>query len=125
MTCPHCQKEQPEDYAADCCRYCGQDFSEVQTASDNLAKISWPLFFVVLFAPAVISFVSLACNLGGLMVAATFGGSLLAGKICATMLDQQRGYSTLVQLLVTLMLAALSFILCFGGCMAGTMIPKH
>ncbi len=125
MTCPHCQKEQPENYSADCCRFCGRDFSGESTPSVDLAKISWPLFFAVLFAPAVISFVSLAGNLGSLMVVATFGGSLLAGKICAAMLDQQRGYSTLAQLLITMALAALSFTLCFGGCMAGAMLPKH
>jgi hypothetical protein len=41
------------------------------------------------------------------------------------MLDEQRGYSTIVRWMVAAVLAVLSFILCFGGCMAGAGIIHH
>jgi hypothetical protein len=73
----------------------------------------------------MLTLIGMASSCGTLVVVATFGGSLLAGKICATMLDEQRGYSTVVKLLVATGLAFLSFMLCFGGCMAGALITKH
>jgi hypothetical protein len=60
-----------------------------------------------------------------LVVIATFGGSLVAGGVCSAMLDEQRGYSTIVRWMVAAVLAVLSFILCFGGCMAGAGIIHH
>ena len=126
MNCPHCQKELPVNHPAIWCPFCGRELVEGQTPADEFFKTNWPVFFAVLLAPAVLSLIGIAFNSGTLTVLATFGGSLLAGKICAGMLAGPRGYSTAVQWLIAVGLAALSIILCFGGCMAGAAINvKH
>jgi hypothetical protein len=125
MICPHCQKEMPENYGAAYCPYCGRDLLPIQNSTAGLLKAKWLVFFAVLLAPAVLSLIGIALNIGSLMVFATFGGSLIAGKICSAILDEEHGYSTAARWLVAAGLAAVSFFLCFGGCMAGVMMSKH
>jgi hypothetical protein len=116
MNCPHCQKDLAANYSANWCPFCGRDLYEVQTPSVKSPKTNWLIFFAVLLAPAMLSLIGLACNIGTLVVLATFGGSLVAGKICSNMLDERWGMSSVGQGLLTIALAALCFFLCFVGC---------
>jgi hypothetical protein len=125
MNCPHCQKKLPENYSAGWCPFCGRDLFPDQSPSIESAKINWLVFFTVLLAPAVLSLIGVALNIGTLIVSGTFGGSLVAGAVCSGMLDERYGYSSVVRWLLAAVLALLSFALCFGGCLAGVMIGKH
>ncbi|MBI3879511.1 MAG: hypothetical protein HY301_05545 [Verrucomicrobia bacterium] len=125
MNCPHCQKEQPPNYSPEWCRFCGRDLFPDQISSVESPGINWPIFFAVLLAPAILSLIGLALKVGGLVLIATFGGSLIAGKVCSAMLDERWGMSSVVQWLLAIVLAMLSFLLCFGGCLAGAVITSR
>ncbi len=126
LNCPHCQRELPVNHPENWCPFCGRDLGEEETVAVPATKINWLLFFAILLAPAILSLIGVSLDLGTLIVGATFGGSLLAGTFCADLLDKQRGYSSAVKWCLAAVFALLSFILCFGGCVAGAMVQmKH
>jgi hypothetical protein len=117
--------ELPENYALVYCTACGRDITMEQIPTVASPKTDWPVFFAVLLAPAILSFVGIALDLGAVMVIATFGGSLVAGKMCSSLLAERREMSAAIQWLAAGAFAVLSFILCFGGCIAGSVIVRH
>jgi len=125
MNCPHCHKELPENYARVYCPACGRDVCLEQISLVRSPKTNWPAFFALLLAPAILSFMGIALDIGAVVVIATFGGSLVAGKMCSGMLEERWGMSFVFKWLMTAVLAVLSFFLCFGGCMAGSLIERH
>ena len=82
------------------------------------AKISWTRFFIVLLAPAVTTLIALFLNFEALVMLLPFGGSLVAGVVCSSMLARGSEESFGTRALRALALAAASFIFCFGGCAA-------
>jgi hypothetical protein len=81
-------------------------------------KINWACFFVVLLAPAATTLIALFLNLESLVMLLPFGGSLIAGVVCSSMLARGSEASFRTRALRALALAAASFIFCFSGCVA-------
>lgn len=125
MNCPHCHAELPVNYAQVYCAACGRDLFLEQTSLTTSPKTNWLAFFALLLAPAILSFIGIALDIGAVVFIATFGGSLVAGKMCSTMLEERRGLSSASKWLMAGVLAMLSFFLCFGGCVAGSLIQRH
>lgn len=133
MNCPHCQKELPDNYRARWCTFCGKDLPALgtylveQPTSANLppVKTNWLFFFTVLLAPAIFTFSGVALNSSAIVLIATLGGSLVAGKMCSKLLNDKWGLSVAANWLLAGVLAVLSFFLCFGGCVAGSVMGRH
>ena len=128
MNCPHCQKETPAKYSSAWCPFCGRDFSPDRAPSPDTSRINWPVFFAILFAPAIITLLGVLVNAFAIVPPATFGGSFLAGIACGGMVANQlaRGMEPnrfLVIVLSTIFIAV-SFILCFAGCMIPAILPS-
>jgi hypothetical protein len=118
--CPHCQRELPVNHPANWCPFCGRDWLPDENPSSEIHKINWLVFFAVLFAPAMLSMLGMTINAGGLVFFSTFIGSGVAGIVCGSMiaLRQARGMEAnkLLVAVLSVLLGALSFFLCFLGC---------
>ena len=78
--------------------------------------MNWLLFYIVLFAPAVLNLVGMLTNAGVLIVGSTFAGSVIVGVICGQMLGLRYGMSKVLTVLLVVAFIVTSFILCFLGC---------
>jgi hypothetical protein len=94
------------------------EFPPFQPPEEPREKANWPLFFIVLLAPATTTLIALFLNFESLVMMSTFGGSLVAGIVCSSMLARGREESFGTRALRALALAAASFVICFGGCVA-------
>ena len=88
-------------------------------AASNNQEINWLVFFAVLLAPAVLTMLGMATGAFQLVMFATFIGSGWAGITCARMLARRFGWGAPLTTVLSLVFGALSFILCFVGCVAG------
>jgi hypothetical protein len=137
MNCPHCQRELPEKYGTGWCPFCGHDLPSNQI--DTLQSpprpviepnhINWPKFFLILFAPAVGCFLALIVDIGGLAVLfGPFGGSI-SGLVCAHMIMEAVNFTgskrTMIHFGLAILLCALSFFLCFVGCVSASTVSRH
>ena len=125
MTCPHCRKNLPWNFTAKSCPNCGAEVFPESPPPVVKSNFSWIVFFIVLCAPAAITFGGGILNSDGIIVAATFLGSVICGLICGWMLAEKRpgpeGANTefMVVLSLSIPMMLVSFVLCFAGC-AGT-----
>jgi hypothetical protein len=126
MICPHCQKKLPENYGAVYCLFCGKDLppeNSVQAMPSHTlfvaAKINWRIFFLVLFAPAILSFLSLAIGLGGLAVLPGLFGGLVSGLICARMVMETIAFTGFIKFAAHFALAVVFCFLCYSLCWVG------
>jgi uncharacterized membrane protein len=92
------------------------NFTHPDPPGEPREQITWPRFFIVLLAPATTTLIALFLNLESLVMLLTFGGSLVAGIVCSSMLARGREESFGTRALRALALAAASFIICFSGC---------
>jgi hypothetical protein len=126
MNCPHCQKDFPENYDAAWCPFCGKDLSmpeKEQKVQPTAYKINWLLFWLVLLAPAAISFLAAMAKMDNIAILCPIVGGGIAGIFCATMLARRIGRTTeskiLLGLLFSILLPLFSFGLGFAGCSLG------
>jgi len=94
------------------------EFPPFTSPEEPREKINWARFFIVLLAPAVTTLIALFLNFETLVMLLTFGGSLVAGVVCSSMLARGSEEPFGTRALRALALAAASFVLCFGGCAA-------
>jgi len=93
-------------------------FPPFQPPGEPREKTNWPRFFIVLLASATTTLIAGFLNFESLVMVLTFGGSLVAGIVCSSMLARGREVSFGTRALRALVLAAASFVICFGGCVA-------
>ena len=131
MNCPHCQKDLPENYGAAWCPFCGKDLSVPETNLPAFESrwVSWPKFFIILFAPAIGCFLALAIDIGGLAVLLGLFGSLVSGLICARMIMENvnlTGFKRgLAHFGLAILLCGTAWFLCFLGCTSSAAISNH
>jgi hypothetical protein len=131
MNCPHCQEELPADYPAGWCPFCGKDLFVAGTDLPAFESrwVSWPKFFIILFAPAIGCFLALTIDIGGLAVLLGLFGSLVSGLICARMIMENvnlMGFKRgLAHFGLAMLLCATAWFLCFLGCTSGAAISNH
>jgi len=123
MICRHCHKDLPWNFTAKSCPECGAEVFPESPQPAVKSYSSWLVFFIVLCAPAAVTFVGGMINSGGVIFSATFPGSLIAGLICGWILAEKRpgpeGASAEVMVVFSLAIPMIlvSFVLCFAGCM--------
>lgn len=119
MNCPGCQRELPGFSLATLCPYCG---AELPKPMFQPIWVSWPKFFAVLVAPAVVCFLAGTIDSLGLVILSGLFGSLISGLVCARMLMNGvtlQGYQrALVHFCLGLAMCGLTWFLCFLGCTA-------
>src|SRR5580692_3472523 len=132
MNCPHCQQCLPADFSLEVCPHCGKDLpgEHLQGVKPTpRARVRWPLFFVVLFAPAVCCFIAFALNLGWLAVLSGLAGSLISGLICTGIVIKRLAASGRRSPLLTfgigVLLCSLSYFLSGVGCTVGVNVTGH
>jgi hypothetical protein len=116
MNCPHCKKELPGEFGITPCPFCGKDIYFEQIPLPNQRRMSWLAFFIVLLAPAFFNLVGMLAKAGAIVLGSTFGGSIVAGIICARMAARYREMRGWPAVLLAFSLILSSFILCFLGC---------
>jgi len=127
MNCPRCQKQLPDNYAADWCPFCGSDLppSEPDSAQPQLpsVKTRWPIFFGVLLAPVVLTIfaVLLGTKDGDAPPAvASFAGGA-AGIVCGVILGRRLGKTTPMRIFLGVLFAVIMMVVCIGmscfGCL--------
>ena len=92
------------------------NFTHPDPPGEPREKTNWPRFFIVLLAPATTTLIALFLNFELLVMFLTFGGSLVAGIVCGSMLARGREESFGTRALRALALGAVSFVICFSGC---------
>src|SRR5580765_6010530 len=117
MNCPHCQKLLPDNYTASYCPHCGgevqQPTSPTPPGSPPLkpVKIKWPIFFVVLLAPPVltsmVAFVGKGqSNESVSPIIALFGGGA-AGVVYGILLALRIGRTVPIRVLLAILFAGI------------------
>lgn len=126
MNCPHCQKELPVTHGITPCPFCGKEiYFEQIPLPPNRLRMNWPVFFIVLLAPAVFNLIGMLENNGLIIVGSTFPGSFVAGIICACMLARCREMRGWLAVLLAFALVVSSFIFCFIGCAFSVPFNHH
>jgi hypothetical protein len=126
MNCPYCQKELPGGYGITPCPFCGREiYFEHIPIPPNRLRINWLVFYIVLFAPTVFNLVGALTNNGFIIFGSTFGGSVVAGIICASMLARYREMRGWLKVMLAFALVMTSFILCFIGCAFSVRFNHH
>ncbi|HEU5072403.1 MAG TPA: hypothetical protein VFV96_18535 [Verrucomicrobiae bacterium] len=86
-------------------------------------RINWFLFFAVLLAPPVLTLLTAMAGWQSFPVACPFVGGALAGLVCGIQLARRLGQTTNAVVLLSfaffIVFGALSFALCFTGCLLG------
>jgi hypothetical protein len=133
MTCPHCQKELPENYSALWCPFCGQNLSLDQPPKESPPiKFNRWLFLCALLFPPVLTLIS-AMAMRSLMVRQLMGegvsplvglvGGGIGGIICGVMLGLQSSRNPLIRVMLSILMSAIMVVvcimLCFFGCTVG------
>ncbi len=90
--------------------------TDSEPTGDLREKTNWPRFYIVLLSPATTTLIALFLEIELLAMFLTFGGSLVAGIVCSSMLARGREESLGTRALRALALGGASFIICFGGC---------
>lgn len=117
MNCPYCQKELPGAYGITPCPFCGKEiYFEQIPLPPNRPRIYWLFFYIILFAPALFNLVGILTNNDFMVFGSTFGGSVVAGIICASILARYREMRGWLAVLLAFALVISSFIFCFIGC---------
>ena len=115
MNCPYCQKEWPEPYGVAPCPFCGREIY-IDNPLPAGHKMNWPLFYIVLLAPAILTLIGGYMHVGVVVFSSTFIGSLIAGILSGGMLARYRNMRGGLAVLLVFGLCVFSFILCFVGC---------
>ena len=118
MKCPHCHKELPREEAWDYCPHCSRGIPPLPNRKKQL------LFFVALFAPAIITLlVSLAGphssaegNLAGLLFFACVAGGLTCGIISGTSITKAPLGAFFLSAILSVVMFCVCVALCFFGC---------
>ncbi len=133
MNCPHCNKLLPEKNSATHCPFCGTVLPpEVPANAKSPAllapvRIRWPIFFVVLLSPPLLTLLASFLgrghfNEGVSPLIALFGG-VAAGISCGIMLALRYGKDMRSRIALGLLFSCLIAVVCimlsFGGCMIG------
>ena len=96
------------------------------TPTSPTAKTNWPLFYGLLFGPATLSLLAIACKSEAGAIILTIYGSPVAGLACATIYSKSRGGPVWSHILRAfffgLGLTVVAFSLCFLGCVIGQAI---
>jgi|ERR1700722_881686 len=126
MNCPHCQQGLPADFSLEMCPHCGKDLPGEHLRAETpapLGRVRWPLFFAVLFAPAVCSFIAMALNAGFWAVLSGLSGSLISGLACTWMVKRSLAAagrrSAALIFGIGVLLCGLSYFLSGLGCSGG------
>ena len=130
MNCPHCQKPLPEKYNATYCLHCGQAL-ELREPPINWqpltpVKVSWFLFFGVLLAPAILTFLTAFLGKEQSNEQASpligFYGGAASGIACGILLAVRLGKNVLARIIFAILfsciLGVVSIAVSFAGCMA-------
>lgn len=132
MNCPHCQEVLPPNGSADYCPACGEKLTGEQSTlaiAEQRRPANWLLFFVVLFAPAICSFIFLTVNLGFLAALSAGLGSLISGLICTRMMMRRLAASgsrrLVLSFVIGILFCGLSYFLSFLGCTSATSVSHH
>jgi FtsH-binding integral membrane protein len=87
------------------------------------SKLHWPWFALALLVPPILTFATALAGWTDFPVICPFVGGGLAGLVCGILLGRRLGRTTpavvLLSVLFVLIFAAVSFCLCFGGCLVG------
>jgi hypothetical protein len=127
MNCPFCQKELPANHGGAYCPACGNDLPlppGVARPLDPGQKISWPWFFVCLFAPVLLTMLSarLSSQAAGVAVLIVLLGGPVSGGMCGVMLSRRLGRTTESRVLLGMLLVPVMMAVCvvmnFFGCVA-------
>ena len=121
--CPHCARPSPVGVPGGDCPFCQQALAAPASPPPvvlQAGKTNWPLFFVILFIPAIGNFISAASNSLIFPILFTLVGCLWSGIVCSRMimarLTSVGPKRQLQSMLVTLGLFSLVFFLSFLGC---------
>jgi hypothetical protein len=132
MNCPHCQQGLPADFSLEICPHCGKDLPSEHLQGGTpppAARARWPLFFGVLFAPAICCFIGFALNLGFLAVLSGLSGGLISGLVCTRIvigrLAASGRRSALLTFGIGVLLCSLSYFLSGLGCSIGSSVTGH
>jgi len=128
--CPQCKQDVvfAVNGNTKACPTCGYQFhSEKPPPSPGLlrSRSSWLIFFGVLFAPAILTFVTLAVGATpDFGVGITFIGSgvsaISCGIFCALRVARNPVWRFLVAILLIALFYSVCFALCFAGCTAAS-----
>ena len=133
MNCPHCKKDLPVNYGGAYCPACGNDLPVspgTVRPLDPSQKISWPFFFVCLFAPVLLTIftVLLSSNPGNSILTLVVLSGPISGVICGVMLSQRLGRTTESKVLLGLLLVPVMVVVCvvmnFFGCLASAGVTR-
>jgi amino acid transporter len=135
MTCPHCQKEMPENHGAAYCPLCGKGLPPESPPSGEVVlekKFPWRWFLFALLVPPLSTLISAATMRYVFLPAATnegvspmvgLWGGIVGGVACGVILGAFSGKSLAQQILVSLvgmvMMIVVCVMLCFFGCSMG------
>jgi hypothetical protein len=129
MNCPHCQKELPANYGGVYCTACGNDLPLAPGVAGPLdpgQKINWPWFFVCLFAPVLLTMITvrLPSQAGGFAVLFVLLGGPISGGMCGVMLSRRLGRTAESKVLLGMLLVPAMMVVCvamnFFGCVASS-----
>jgi predicted RNA-binding Zn-ribbon protein involved in translation (DUF1610 family) len=134
-TCPHCQKELPENYGAAWCPSCGKDLiahSDSEKIRHGGGEIRWCVFFILFFAPILLTILAvlLSAKNGSAPPAIAFLGGGVSGIICGAMLGHRIGRTIGARIglgiLFAIMLVVADITMdCFGCLASGYQVNFH
>src|SRR5665213_2755955 len=98
MNCPHCKKDLPQNTGEGNCPACGGELSAHKHGIIKLGveKITWPIFWILLFAPPVLTILAVWLSAKNSDVPTGIGifGGGLSGIICGVFLGKRIGKTT-------------------------------
>lgn len=119
--CPACGRALPDAFNGGACPACGHNRRESLSKEDWKAW-GWMLFWIVLLAPAALTFGTLDLRNPGAGAGIPIVGSLISAVICGTWTSLRVSSRVGIRILTAILLIGpfflLSFFLCFIGCAA-------
>lgn len=134
MTCPHCQKEMPENHGAVYCPLCGKDLNSTTPAELPPVKIKWSWLLVALLLPPLLTMLSAtmmhsfsavdSSNEGVSPFIGLIGGAI-GGTVCGVMLGIKLGRTTGGRIGLSIIFTGILVVACITLCLVGCSVGGY